>query len=1128
MEHSKNFARKSEPGRTGGSGRVSVVYRHPLLQLQALVGNRTVQRLIDAHARAGQSTESAPGELVNEMLNTPGEPPDAETRGRMESSFGADFSGARVHTGSRAAESAKAVQSDAFTSGQDIVFAECRFNPGTEEGQRLLAHELTHVVQQSAGPAAGTPTADGSLSISHPDDAFEQHAAAQAEGLAEPGPTLPGAQPAGGKGAAPAVQRDHAGWSCGAAKKPDSPGTDLPEKQAENVASEPQGGELAERSERREESRQGGALPEPVRHALGSSPGEKLSDSVRADFGNKFGQDLSHVTVHRDPDAANAVSSIGANAFAYGGKLFFREGAFDMHSQEGRALLAHELAHVVQQTGGAAPMGGQPSISEKYARTASRHHLKGNSSLHAGPSAPLSLAADTGVSYEDDQAGVSVLAAPEDAADQSLDYQARADARRADAGVTDATTGALDEQALKIEGAVRAAVAAKSASKAPKPASKGAKPSAAAPTSSPDLRNASAAEIEAHKRAMLKAQMLSPDAKEREPLRRDIENTQQAADTRAAGDASKRKADVEHGIAVMRGNIKSLEQIVRGSNEDWKSTSSVVTGYSKLFGGAGEQMQDTDFQDANILLTKAAEALNKGDLAGAQALIQQSDNAYSELSTRASGYNRDIQKGEERSVENLNRVSGAAKAVGHTVEFAVGCPLAETGLGALACAHGSTSLYADLKQIVSGEPTMNITEKAIYSTAKGLGASDQKAQLYAMGGDALVGNLGAVAGLTDEAMNIARGEQLGAAALRNSMESTVADTSPIPQTSAAQQAPVNGFAGEGAVGTAGEGAEEAGAGAVGNQAVKPAAGASGQTAATTSENAALENQERELLDFKNMLKEEGGSGEINTGKPIKLFPYEAAGTVRQELGVSGKDYQAAHGLPSSVGRGIPGFDKQASLTTLEPTQVHSGMDAGWKADFQAMRRAGDTTATTQTIYDTLTSSLENSSLDEATKFSMKQRLQDEMFMEQRLALDDELPLPYPNIKPKPAGALVNQAAQPPESPFPQGTGEKFGDQVVPLPTTVPEAPTSVMPEASASGASEHSHPYTDEISWVDPEPEPPQAVTSVMPETPASDALEPYPYPYTPSRWGEPGDQETSDSVDPEQLQHVYVYRREI
>ena len=70
----------------------------------------------------------------------------------MESRFGSDFSGVRVHTDSRAVGAAGTLNAQAFTRGQDIYFGDGRYQPDTPSGQRLLAHELTHVVQQEAAP----------------------------------------------------------------------------------------------------------------------------------------------------------------------------------------------------------------------------------------------------------------------------------------------------------------------------------------------------------------------------------------------------------------------------------------------------------------------------------------------------------------------------------------------------------------------------------------------------------------------------------------------------------------------------------------------------------------------------------------------------------------------------------------------------------------------------------------------------------------------------------------------------------------------------------------------------------------------------------------------------------------
>ena len=84
---------------------------------------------------------------VHDALHSPGEPLEAGVRRRMESGFHADFSSVRVHTNERAARSALSVNANAYASGQDIVFAPGRFAPHSGEGQRLLAHELAHVVE---------------------------------------------------------------------------------------------------------------------------------------------------------------------------------------------------------------------------------------------------------------------------------------------------------------------------------------------------------------------------------------------------------------------------------------------------------------------------------------------------------------------------------------------------------------------------------------------------------------------------------------------------------------------------------------------------------------------------------------------------------------------------------------------------------------------------------------------------------------------------------------------------------------------------------------------------------------------------------------------------------------------
>jgi hypothetical protein len=109
--------------------------------------------------------------VVHEVLRSIGSLLDAPSREFFELRFGHDFSRVRVHVSPRAAQSADAVGALAYTVGSDVVFAAGQFAPHSPSGRHLLAHELTHVVQQSAAPAS-TPI---SMSVSS-DDLFEREA----------------------------------------------------------------------------------------------------------------------------------------------------------------------------------------------------------------------------------------------------------------------------------------------------------------------------------------------------------------------------------------------------------------------------------------------------------------------------------------------------------------------------------------------------------------------------------------------------------------------------------------------------------------------------------------------------------------------------------------------------------------------------------------------------------------------------------------------------------------------------------------------------------------------------------------------------------------------------------------
>jgi hypothetical protein len=144
-----------------------------LLDLQRMAGNAGVVQLLKGEA----DEERSP---VHDVVGGGGSSLDETTRTAMESRLGADFGDVRVHTDAQASRSAEAVGANAYTVGTDIVFRSGHFDPGSPTGQRTLAHELTHVLQQKSGPVDGTE-APGGIRLSDPGDRFERAADRQAE-----------------------------------------------------------------------------------------------------------------------------------------------------------------------------------------------------------------------------------------------------------------------------------------------------------------------------------------------------------------------------------------------------------------------------------------------------------------------------------------------------------------------------------------------------------------------------------------------------------------------------------------------------------------------------------------------------------------------------------------------------------------------------------------------------------------------------------------------------------------------------------------------------------------------------------------------------------------------------------
>ncbi|KAF5424756.1 protein of unknown function (DUF4157) [Candidatus Methanomarinus sp.] len=94
-----------------------------------------------------EATENLTSQI--QAIQYGGQPLSKSERAYFEPRFGADFSQVRLHSDAQASESARALNAKAYTLGQDVVFGTGQDTPGTSEGRRLMAHELTHVVQQS-------------------------------------------------------------------------------------------------------------------------------------------------------------------------------------------------------------------------------------------------------------------------------------------------------------------------------------------------------------------------------------------------------------------------------------------------------------------------------------------------------------------------------------------------------------------------------------------------------------------------------------------------------------------------------------------------------------------------------------------------------------------------------------------------------------------------------------------------------------------------------------------------------------------------------------------------------------------------------------------------------------------
>lgn len=187
LENAKSVVKRPEPedkspqkqqptGPTTGTAAI--------LQLQKQVGNRAVQRLLAQRQAGGEGFEldETTAGRINAARGS-GQALDNTVQTQMSQNMGYDFSGVQVHTSPEADELNQQLSAKAFTTGQDIFFKQGAYDPGSSGGRELIAHELTHVVQQGTGRVGG----GSGMTVRPAGDAFEQEADAMARQAVTPG-----------------------------------------------------------------------------------------------------------------------------------------------------------------------------------------------------------------------------------------------------------------------------------------------------------------------------------------------------------------------------------------------------------------------------------------------------------------------------------------------------------------------------------------------------------------------------------------------------------------------------------------------------------------------------------------------------------------------------------------------------------------------------------------------------------------------------------------------------------------------------------------------------------------------------------------------------------------------------
>ena len=346
-----------------------------------------------------------------------GRPLDPDTRDYMEWRFGLSFDKVRIHTGPKANAISKALFAHAFALGPEVAFAGGTYRPGTREGDHLLAHELTHVVQAglarpldrsdssaTASPAAQRRAATSpqrSGSVSEPTDAFELEAERNAAEIVRVG------------------RSEFARWK-------------REQQQLE--------------TEEEEETRRPPAS-ELVRRALADS-GRPLPEGLRQRLESRFDRDLSQIRIHDGPAAAAAAEALGARAATLGDHVLFADGAFEPGTATGDELIAHEVTHVVQNLEGREPTAGDQQDDVPVTSPDSAVEAEARTEAAAFMREPAEADRESAdVSHE-----VAEQTAPPTLVDAAASVVARDDTEAGEGGLTPVQQAQLDAAEAALQG----------------------------------------------------------------------------------------------------------------------------------------------------------------------------------------------------------------------------------------------------------------------------------------------------------------------------------------------------------------------------------------------------------------------------------------------------------------------------------------------------------------------------------------------------------------------------------------------------------------------------------------------------------------------------------------------------